>query len=53
MTAYTLYGVEASYYAAKIRADLPYKKIPFTEVQASRLFDPEEILPRVRWPCWP
>lgn len=48
-----LYGVEASYYAAKIRAALLYKRIPFEEVQASRRVYAEQILPRVGWPVLP
>ena len=50
---YVLYGVEASYYAAKIRAALNYKRIPFEERQASRQVYADEILPRVGWPVLP
>ncbi len=53
IAAYTLYGVEASYYAAKIRACLAYKRIPFVEQQASRRVYAEQILPRVGWAVVP
>jgi glutathione S-transferase len=53
MGGYTLYGVEASYYAAKIRACLAYKRIAFVEQQASRRIYAEQILPRVGWPVVP
>ena len=53
MAGYVLYGVEASYYAAKIRAALSYKRVPFTEQQASRAVYANEILPRVGWPVLP
>ncbi len=48
-----LYGVEASYYAGKIRAYLRYKRIPFEEIQASRAVFAEVIMPRVGWPVIP
>ncbi|MGE0857531.1 MAG: glutathione S-transferase family protein [Gammaproteobacteria bacterium] len=50
---YRLFGVECSYYAAKIRACLAYKRVPFVEEQASRRVYAEEILPRVGWPVVP
>lgn len=50
---YRLFGVECSYYAAKIRACLAYKRLPFVEEQASRRVYAEEILPRVGWPVVP
>ena len=50
---YRLFGVECSYYAAKIRACLAFKRIPFVEEQASRRVYAEEILPRVGWPVVP
>lgn len=53
MAGYLLYGVEASYYAAKIRACLAYKRIPFEEQQATRRVYAEQILPRVGWPVVP
>ena len=53
MLPYLLYGVEASYYAAKIRACLVYKQLPFVEHQASRRIYAEQILPRVGWPVVP
>lgn len=53
MAGYVLYGVEASYYAAKIRAALSYKRLPFEEVQASRAVYKDVILPRVGWPVLP
>lgn len=53
MAGYVLYGVEASYYAAKIRAALMYKRLPFEEVQASRAVYKDVILPRVGWPVVP
>lgn len=53
MSPYLLFGVEASYYAAKIRACLAYKQLPFVEQQASRRIYAEQILPRVGWPVVP
>jgi len=53
MAGYILYGVEASYYAAKVRACLACKQIPFAEIQASRRVYAEQILPRVGWPVVP
>ncbi len=50
---YRLFGVECSYYAAKIRACLVYKRVPFVEEQASRRVYAEEILPRVGFPVVP
>lgn len=50
---YVLYGAEVSYYAAKIRAYLIYKQIPFREVLATRAVFTEQILPRVGWPVIP
>ena len=47
MPGYVLYGVEASYYAAKIRACLEFKRIAYVEHQASRRVFETEILPRV------
>ena len=44
---YVLYGVEASYYAAKIRACLEFKRIAYIERQTSRQVFAAEILPRV------
>lgn len=53
MSPYLLFGVEASYYAAKIRACLAYKQLPFVEQQASRRVYAEQIVPRVGWPVVP
>ena len=53
MSPYTLFGVECSYYAAKTRAHLAYKRVPYVEIQASRKVYAEEILPRVGWPVVP
>lgn len=50
---YVLYGVEASYYAAKIRACLRHKRVPFTERLADRAAFRDVILPRVGWPVIP
>ncbi len=49
----TLYNVEASYYGAKIRAYLQYKRLPFTEVLGDRQVYAREILPRVGWAVLP
>ena len=48
-----LYGVEGSYYAAKIRAYLMCKAIPFREVLADRKAYAEQIVPRVGYPIVP
>ncbi len=48
-----LYGVEASYYAGKIRAYLTHKNIPFEERQADRRVFAETIMPRVGWAVIP
>ena len=53
MSEYCLYGVECSYYAAKIRAYLQFKQIAFHETQASRRVYAQTILPRVGWPVVP
>ena len=50
MSEYCLYGVECSYYAAKIRAYLQFKQIAFHETQASRRVYAQAILPRVQSP---
>ena len=50
---YTLYGVEASYYAAKIRCYLLRKGIPFEEIQCDRHAFDEVIVPRVGYPVVP
>lgn len=52
-TPYILYGAEVSYYAAKIRACLRYKGVPFEERLATRAVFTENILPRVGWPVIP
>jgi glutathione S-transferase len=48
-----LYGVEGSYYAAKIRAYLMCKGIPFREHLADRKAFADEIIPRVGYPIVP
>lgn len=48
-----LYGVEGSYYAAKIRAYLMCKAIPFREIAADRKAYAEQIVPRVGYPIVP
>ena len=50
---YTLYGAEVSYFTGKVRAYLRYKRIPFSEVLATREVYREIILPRVGWPVIP
>ncbi len=52
-SAHTLYGVEGSYYAAKIRSYLSAKGIPFIEIQADRKAFNEVILPRVGYAVVP
>ncbi len=49
----TLYGVEGSYYTAKIRAYLVQKEIPFREVRSDRRVFAEVIIPRVGYPVIP
>jgi glutathione S-transferase len=53
LTENILFAVEGSYYAAKIRAYLMCKGIPFHEVQAERSVFEEHIVPRVGWPVVP
>jgi glutathione S-transferase len=48
-----LYGVEGSYYAAKIRAYLMCKGIPFREHLADRKAFVDHIMPRVGYPIVP
>ncbi|MDP2124897.1 MAG: glutathione S-transferase family protein [Parvibaculum sp.] len=50
---YELYGAEASYFTGKVRAYLRYKRIPFSEVLATRDVYKDIILPRVGWPVIP
>ncbi|MGR8949076.1 MAG: glutathione S-transferase family protein [Gammaproteobacteria bacterium] len=50
---YTLYGVEGSYYAAKVRSYLIQKRIPFEEVVADREAFSKVIIPRVGYPIVP
>jgi len=50
---YTLYGVEVSYFSGKVRAYLRYKRIPFSEVQATPDVYRQIIMPRVGWPVVP
>lgn len=50
---YVLYGAEVSYYAAKARACLVHKRLPFVERLATRAVFDTEILPRVGWPVIP
>lgn len=50
---YTLYGVEGSYYAAKIRSYLLRKRIPFNEIQSDRRAYAEVIVPRIGYPIVP
>ena len=50
---YTLYGVEGSYYAAKVRSYFIQKSIPFEEVLADRTAFDEVILPRIGYPIVP
>ena len=50
---HTLYGVEGSYYAAKVRSYLIQKHIPYTEVLADRKAFDEVILPRIGYPIVP
>jgi glutathione S-transferase len=49
----TLYNVDASYYGAKIRSYLQYKRIPFNEVLGDREVFSAKILPTVGWPVIP
>ncbi len=51
--SYTLYGVEGSYYAAKIRCYLLRKAIPFQEIQSDRRAYADVIVPRVGYPIVP
>ncbi|HIF09782.1 MAG TPA: glutathione S-transferase [Sneathiellales bacterium] len=55
MTAdrYTLYGVEASYYAAKPRSYLLQKPLPFVDLVADRAVFDEIILPKIGFPVVP
>ena len=53
MSETKLYGVEGSYYAAKIRAYLMCKGIPFHQVSADRTAYAEQIIPRVGYPIVP
>ena len=48
-----LYGVEGSYYAAKVRCYLIKKNIPFREMLADRRAFDKVILPRVGYPIVP
>jgi len=50
---YVLYGVEGSYYAAKIRCYLLRKGIPFEERPCDRRAFAEVIVPRVGYPVVP
>ena len=50
---YTLYGVEASYYAAKARSYLLQKPLPFDDCIADRRVFEEIILPTVGFPIVP
>ena len=50
---YQLLGADVSYYTAKIRAYLIHKRLPFTDVLATRTVFRDEILPRVGWPVIP
>jgi glutathione S-transferase len=50
---YELYGAEVSYFTGKVRAYLRYKRIPFSEVLATREVYRSVILPRVGWPVIP
>ena len=50
---YLLYGVEGSYYAAKVRCYLIKKNIPYQEILADRRAFNEVILPRVGYPIVP
>jgi len=50
---YVLLGVEASYYAAKIRALLRYKRLAFEDRLATRAVFDDIILPRVGWAVIP
>ena len=50
---YTLYGVEGSYYAAKIRCYLLRKGIPFKEIQSDRQANADVIVPRIGYPIVP
>ena len=52
-TTHLLYGVEGSYYAAKVRSYLIQKRIPFKEITADRRAFDEVILPRVGYPIIP
>jgi len=52
-TRYMLYGVEGSYYAAKIRCYLLRKGIPFREIQCDRKAYSEIIIPRIGYPIVP
>lgn len=50
---YALFGVEGSYYAAKLRSYLLQKNIPFDEIQCDRRVFDEIILPGVGYPVVP
>ena len=50
---YTLYGVEASYYAAKVRCYLIQKPLPFDDLTAERKVFEEIIVPRIGYPIVP
>lgn len=52
-TEYILYGVEASYYAAKTRCYFLRKGLPFREIQCDRRVFKEIIVPRVGYPIVP
>lgn len=50
---YRLYGVEGSYYAAKVRSYLIKKPLPFEEINADRRAFNEVIIPAVGYPIIP
>jgi glutathione S-transferase len=53
VSQYTLLGVEASYYAAKIRVLLRYKRLAFEDRLATRAVFDDIILPKVGWAVIP
>ncbi len=52
-STYKLYGVEGSYYSAKIRCYLLWKGIPFKEILSDRQAYTDVIVPRVGYPIVP
>ncbi len=51
--AWSFYAVPMSYFSAKLRPALRYKKIPFHEIWANAAVYREVIVPKVGWPVIP